>query len=137
MTAPDSSVLVAGYLPNHRFHEQAANALADVARSGCLLGHTLTETYAVLTARGGPYTVPGDTVVGYLERLLARDPIWLDGARYTRALGELQALDVDGGAIYDGLIAIAAREAGAQLVTLDRRATRTYQAVGTDFQLLA
>jgi predicted nucleic acid-binding protein len=137
VTAPDTSVLVAGYLRNHVFHQQAAGALAEVVRSGRLLGHTLAETYAVLTAGGGPYEVPADSVLLYLERFLAREPVWLGGSGYREALTTLAAAGVEGGAVWDGLIGLAAREAGTQLVSLDRRAATTYERIGLDFRLLA
>jgi predicted nucleic acid-binding protein len=137
VTSPDSSVLVAGFLQNHRFHTEAARALAEVLRGGRLLGHTFAETFAVLTAAGGPYDAPGATVVRYLERFLAREPAWLSGARYVGALSELADAVIEGGAVYDGLIALAARDAGARLVSLDRRAATTYARVGVDFELLA
>jgi hypothetical protein len=34
MTAPDSSVLIAGFVPSHRFHEAALPSLAEVATRG-------------------------------------------------------------------------------------------------------
>jgi hypothetical protein len=41
-----------------------------------------------------------------------------------------------GGAVYDALIAAAARESGLRLMSLDHRAVRTYVAMGVDHQLL-
>ena len=40
------------------------------------------------------------------------------------------------GAVYDGLVALAARENGAVLVTRDARARATYEAVGTSVEIL-
>lgn len=44
---------------------------------------------------------------------------------------EIARHGVSGGATYDGLVALAARENGAVLVTRDARARSTYEAVGT------
>jgi toxin FitB len=135
-TIPDSSVLIAGYLRTHEFHTAAVTVLADVRQAGRLLGHTMAETYAVLTAPAGPYAVPGDSVVRYVERLAQREPAWLPAPRYTDALAELARLGIGGGAIYDGLIAFAAREIGGRLVSLDRRAAPTYRRLGAEHRLL-
>jgi len=135
--APDSSVLVAGYLRGHRFHAATAAALAQIARSGCLIAHTIAETYAVLTATGGPFDVPGETVIAYIEQFMHAEPVWLSGPRYAPALAELAAAGIHGGAIYDGLIAVAARDAGATLVSLDRRAAPVYALLGAPYELLA
>ncbi len=49
----------------------------------------------------------------------------------------LAPLDISGGAVYDALVALAAREAGATLVTRDRRAASTYAALQAGFELVA
>ncbi len=53
------------------------------------------------------------------------------------ALNRLEELGIWGGATYDGLIAMTAAAEGATLVTLDRRARRTYALVGADVELVA
>ncbi len=55
---------------------------------------------------------------------------------YLHALNELVTLEIVGGAIYDGLIALAARDAEKKLLTLDRRAVPTYEAVGVEYEIL-
>jgi len=42
----------------------------------------------------------------------------------------LSRLGIAGGAVYDGLVALAAQEHGAALATRDNRARGTYEAVG-------
>ena len=135
MTAPDTSVLVAGFDPSHLFHEQAQEALGEVRRRGRLVAHTIAETFAVLTA-AGPYGLAGTTVLTYLERFLDREPIGLEPTAYVRALAELTDVDLVGGAVYDALIALAARDAGATLVSLDRRAAATYRRCRAQFALV-
>ena len=41
-----------------------------------------------------------------------------------------------GGATYDGLIALTARNQGLKLISLDRRAVPTYEAVGVEYEIL-
>lgn len=100
-----------------------------------LCGHALVETYAVLTR------LPGDA------RLDPRDAVrliddnvgehLLPSPETTRAAHrELARLGVCGGATYDGLVALAARDSGAVLVTRDARARPTYEAVGARVHLL-
>jgi len=135
VTAPDTSVLVAGFDSSHPFHEPAQEALGEVRRRGRLIAHTIAETFAVLTAVG-PYGLPGATVLAYLERFLDREPIGLEPTAYVRALTELAEVDLVGGVVYDALIALAARDAGATLVSLDRRAATTYRRCRAQFELV-
>jgi predicted nucleic acid-binding protein len=48
----------------------------------------------------------------------------------------LAAGGIRGGAIYDALIGATAAEAGLPLLTFDRRAQRTYEAVGVEVRFL-
>jgi predicted nucleic acid-binding protein len=50
-----------------------------------------------------------------------------------KALGER---GVAGGAVYDGLVALAARANGATLATRDARARATYEALEVDIELI-
>ena len=94
-----------------------------------LSGHALAETYSVLTR------LPGDA------RLAAEDAARLLDARFTAPLVlsarharevhvTLSRIGIAGGAVYDALVALAAREHGAPLATRDARARGTYDAVG-------
>lgn len=136
MIVPDTSVLIAGFDSTHPSFDQAARALGKVRRSGKLVAHTLAETFAVLSAPGGPYPATAADVLAYLEQFLVRTPIGLAPSRYPAAIRELGAAGVNGGAVYDGLIAITARQAGAELASLDVRASTTYERVGVSFALL-
>lgn len=137
MIAPDSSVLVAGFVTGHRFHGAAVSALAEVRSGGCLVAHTMAETYAVLSAPGGVYRVEPGAVVAYLDQFVERtSPIQPQPDAYGEALDLLAGEGRVGGAIYDALIALAARDAGATLVSLDRRAERIYELCGVEARLL-
>jgi predicted nucleic acid-binding protein len=133
---PDSSVLIAGFIPAHASHRQALGALREVRDRGRLVAHTLAETYAVLTAPGGPAAAPGETVLAYLSQFLEREAIVLEAPVYLETLTRLSRAGLAGGAVYDALIAAAAREAGARLVSLDRRAARAYLACAVEAELL-
>ncbi len=100
-----------------------------------LSGHALAETYSVLTR------LPGDARVDPADAVLLIDenfeflPL---GARAARAAHrEFARRGIAGGATYDGLVALAAREHGADLVTRDARARSTYEALGVNTQVLA
>jgi predicted nucleic acid-binding protein len=136
--APDSSVLVAGFAPSHRFHRAVLPSLAEVAAHGSLIAHTIAETYSVLSAPGGIYRAEPGAVVSYLDQFLAEDsPIPVLPAAYREALDLLAANGRPGGAVYDALIALAARDAKVILVSLDGRAAPTYELCGVDARLLA
>jgi predicted nucleic acid-binding protein len=64
------------------------------------------------------------------------DRLTLDRDAQADAPDELSALGIAGGAVYDGLIALTARAAGAELVSLDRRAAETYERCGASVRLL-
>jgi predicted nucleic acid-binding protein len=134
---PDSSVLVAGFVVEHRFHRVAEAAVAEVRAEGRLVAHTMAETYAVLSAPGGVYRVGPDSVAAYLDKFLDGDaPIQPRPAAYREAL-ELLVDDGRGGApIYDALIALAVRDAAATLISFDRRAKPTYELCGVEARFL-
>ncbi len=52
-------------------------------------------------------------------------------------IGACASMSIGGGAVYDALIGATAKEHGATLLTLDRRAVRTYQRLGVDIDLVA
>lgn len=138
MIAPDTSVLVAGFDPDHQFHAEAVPVLVDVKASGRLVAHTMAETYSVLSSPGGPYRFEPGAVVAYLDQFIERsDPIQPRIGSYREALDLLGTRSRAGGAVYDALIALAARDAGVSLVSLDRRAERTYAACRVEARILA
>ena len=93
------------------------------------------ETYAVLTRLPGDARVsPADAVLLLEENFgpgLALSPNTLRTAHR-----EFAASGVAGGAAYDGLVALAARETGMILATRDERALATYQAVGISVEIV-
>jgi len=97
----------------------------------------MAEAYSVLCSPGGPFRFEPEPVVAYLDQFLEHaDPIQPRIGSYREALDLLGAGNLAGGAVYDALIALAARDAQAELVSLDLRAERTYAACGVEARLL-
>ena len=125
--AVDTSVAVPLLVRSHNHHEAVVcwwNG-QDVA----LCGHALAETYSVLTR------LPGDARLAPADAARLLDarfsaPLVLSSSRTRKLPGTLSRLGIAGGAVYDALVALAAREHGAALATRDARARGTYDAVG-------
>jgi predicted nucleic acid-binding protein len=123
----DTSAAVALVIEDHEAH---ATTLAAVrGRRLGLAGHAWFETYSVLTRLPGLLRrSPADVAL-----LLAHDfPASAFLAHETAAaLGpELARLGISGGAVYDGLVAAAARQDGRELLSADERARSVYEALG-------
>jgi predicted nucleic acid-binding protein len=132
--AIDTSVAVPLLVGTHRDHATVAHWWNG--QEVALSGHALAETYSVLTR------LPGDA------RLAPTDAAQLLNARFSsplvlsvshiRKLPEtLSRLGIAGGAVYDALVALAAKEHGAALATRDTRARGTYDAVGVKVIIVA
>jgi len=99
--------------------------------------HALLETYSVLTRLPPPYRVASAVVQALLRRWFPAGRILVASAELQRdAVDRLQAVGVDGGAVYDGMVALTARAHGERLLTFDQRAMRTYEALGVEYELL-
>ena len=132
LTTVDTSVLVAGLQRWHPMHVAAFEVLrrADL-RVG---GHVLAETYSTLTGGVARPRLPAADVALALARF--GEPLILSAAGYVALLRRLAERGSVGGAIYDAVVGATAREANAHLVSLDRRAARTYEVVGVDYELI-
>jgi toxin FitB len=130
----DTSVAVPLLLTSHQAHGTVNVSIGH--RSVALAGHAANETYAVLTRLPGDARLsPGDAV-----RLLGarfEPPVILDAEPARAALAVLADLEIAGGATYDGLIALAARQSGHPLASRDRRAGETYRRLGVEVELLS
>jgi predicted nucleic acid-binding protein len=137
MIAPDTSVLIAGFMPDHPLHGVAEAALTEVRKDGCLIAHTMAETYAVLSGPADVFRVEPRVVVAYLDEFLEdAEQIPAQPDAHREALGLLAGEGRGGASIYDALIALTARDTGATLVSLDRRAKPTYELCGVDARFL-
>ena len=134
MIAVDTSVAVAVALPWHEAHAAARSALPRTKTA--LLAQVAVETYSVLTRLPPPQRVPAAVARDYLNETFARPPLVLPPDGYERLLELAAAEGIAGGAVYDALVGATAREAGATLLTLDRRAVATYQLLRVDYRLV-
>ncbi len=130
----DTSAAVPLVVRSHVAHEAVRRHLKG--RQAVLTAHSLTETYSVLTrlpgdarlaaadaarlieANFGPTLVPKPAAVVNLPRLLA-------------------PLGIAGGAVYDALVALAAKARDVPLVTRDARAIGTYAAIGVETEIIS
>jgi predicted nucleic acid-binding protein len=121
-------------MTSHRNHGVVV-AWAE-SRTLSLCGHALAETYSVLTRLPGDARVDAaDAVVLIDENFVASPQL---GARASKsAHREFARLGIAGGATYDGLVALAARENGVVLATRDARARSTYEALGVVTEVVA
>jgi predicted nucleic acid-binding protein len=131
--AADSSITIAALWGDHPAHEAAAEALAACRTT---IAHVAIETYSVLTRLPAPHRADATTVVTALAERLPSTYATLDASDCTSTLGRLAAAGVSGGATYDGLIAMTALEHDLELISRDRRAARSYRALGVRFKLL-
>ena len=128
MIALDTSVAVPLLVQTHTAHSAVVRWWAG--RPVALSGHALAETYSVLTRLPGDIRVePGDAA-----RLLSSrfsSALHVDPSTAANLPSILADLGIAGGAVYDALVALAARDNDCTLATRDARARATYVAVGT------
>ena len=131
--AADSSIAIAALLGDHPAHKTASEALA-----GCktTIAHVAAETYSVLTRLPPPNRADATTAAAALAERLPSACAALNAGNYANAPARLAAAGISGGATYDGLIALTALEHDLDLLTRDRRAARSYRALGVRFTLL-
>ena len=129
----DTSTAVALIIEDHEAHVATLDAVRG-RRLG-LAGHAWFETYSVLTRLpAGLRRSPADAL-----RLLARNfPAsgFLGEADAADLGGELARLGISGGAVYDALVAAAARQHRLPLVSADARARPAYEALGAEIELI-
>lgn len=133
MIAADTSVVVAAFASWHEGHESALRVLERRPR---LPVHVVAETYSVLTRLPPPHRTSFEVAAQFIALRFQNPFLHLsdDGLRST--LGTAATARIGGGAIYDALIAATAAEAGAVLLTRDRRAVGVYETLGTQYDLL-
>ncbi|MGF1648587.1 MAG: type II toxin-antitoxin system VapC family toxin [Kineosporiaceae bacterium] len=124
VVAVDTSVAVPLLVRPHPAHESTRQWGRD--KSLRLAGHAALETYSVLSRLPGDLAVDPATAHALIDGLFA-EPLTLDAPAQRSAVALLAAHGVAGGAVYDGLVALAALAHGVLLATRDRRALGTYQ----------
>jgi predicted nucleic acid-binding protein len=129
--ALDTSAAIPLLMSSHVAHREVRRQLQG--HDLVLTQHSLAETYSVLTR------LPGDA------RVAARDAVRLIDANFdppalmplevaTAVPASMAELGIVGGAVYDALVALAARSHSLTLVTRDLRASATYSVVGVDLR---
>jgi predicted nucleic acid-binding protein len=125
--AADTSVAVAAFASWHESHEQARSALRDEV---VLVAHCALETYSVLTRLPPPHRAARELVQEFLATQFTEPYLVLDVGAQRDLTARLVKLGIDGGAVYDALVALTASAAGATLISADRRAADTYRRCG-------
>jgi predicted nucleic acid-binding protein len=133
MKAADSSVVIAAFATWHEHHALAREAMSGQPR---LIAHAAVESYSVLTRLPPPHRAPAPIVHAFLARRFTEPFLTLSEAGYRELLAVVAARQIPGGSAYDALIALTATEHQATLLTLDQRASATYQAVGATVEQL-
>jgi hypothetical protein len=129
----DSPVAVAAFGGWHELHAPAVEALGS---SPALVAHAALEAYSVLTRLPDPFRAPAATVVEYLAGNFPAGRL-APAVAGQRALPEtMERAGLRGGSVYDGLVGLTAKAAGAVLLSLDTRAAGTYERLGVPYRLV-
>ena len=132
--AVDTSVAVPLLVSSHRDHAVVTRWWDG--QQVALSGHALAETYSVLTRLPGDARLAPPDAARLLDARFA-PPLLLSGARARKLPDTLSRLGIAGGAVYDALVALAAKEHEVALATRDGRAKGTYDAVGVEVIVVA
>ena len=131
--ALDTSAAIPLLLRNHEAHGAVRNRVASQTVS--MTGHSLIETYSVLTRLpGDARLLPGDA-----SRLLETGfapPILIDEHAVADIPRVLAERGIAGGAVYDALVALAVKGTDVTLLTRDLRAVATYSILDVPFELV-
>ncbi len=134
MIAVDTSVVVAGFASWHEHHETARGAL-DTGPS--LPSHAALESYSVLTRLPHGLRVSPSLVVEFLADTFPEPSLVIPATVARHIPARLSDIGIEGGAVWDALIAITAAAHDATLLTFDARAARAYARCGVEAELLA
>jgi uncharacterized protein with PIN domain len=131
--AVDTSVAVASLDESHEAHVACRAAAVD--HRPALAGHAAFETFAVLTRLPGPSRVSAGLARELLDAAYP-DRCWLRPDEQNQLLALFPSIGVVGGMVYDALVGAAARQAERVLLSRDRRALRTYEALGVNVEFV-
>ncbi|GAB3883456.1 type II toxin-antitoxin system VapC family toxin [Kibdelosporangium lantanae] len=133
MKVVDSSIVIAAFASWHEHHAIAVKALADRPR---LVAHAAIESYSVLTRLPPPHRAQPSIVHEFITQRFPEPFLVLSETGYQELLAAVSANQILGGPTYDALIGFTAAEHEATLLSLDQRATTTYEAVGVAVEQL-
>lgn len=131
--ALDTSVALPLMLLSHPMHELVRDVIG--LRPIALAGHAEVETLSVLTRLPGDARIDRTDAIVVLTRGLA-PVLHPDLGSADSPAVRIAVLGISGGAVYDALVALAALDNGATLMTRDQRALPTYARVGVTVELI-
>jgi predicted nucleic acid-binding protein len=131
--AVDSSVVIAAFATWHEHHSIARKAMAGRPR---LIAHAAIESYSVLTRLPPPHRAHPSIVHAFISERFTEPFLALSETGYLQLLATVAAGQILGGPAYDALIAFTAVEHQVTVLSLDQRATPTYEAVGATVEQL-
>lgn len=130
MPVVDTSVAIATVVAAHPDHDRCWDVVTRHQPS--IAGHASIEAFSVLTRL--PVV---DRVSSHEARALLRSNfaavVWPGAKALEAFLDRCDDAGITGGAVYDALVALAVVATADTLLTLDRRAHRTYAAMGVTF----
>ncbi|MGH3616316.1 MAG: PIN domain-containing protein [Pseudonocardia sp.] len=133
MIACDTSVLVAAFDRTNSAHDVAVAALR---RSDALIEHVAVETFSVLTRLPVHHRAPPELAARFLAHHFPAEVPRLPSPGADVLIATGLRTGISGGAVYDLMVGLAAAHASSTLLSLDRRAARTYEAADVDHTLL-
>lgn len=134
LLAADSSVAVPLVLANHPDLEIIAAWARDKPKL-YLSGHALAETYSIITRLRVPFRVSAEVARSVIDASFA-GTIYPKASTLRKLHRIFAEVGISEGAVYDGLVALAALDNGATLVTRDIRASATYDALGVTTEII-
>ena len=133
MTIVDTSMVVPALATWHVAHDLVRRA----AKGAHVAAHARLETYSVLTRMPFPHRLDGSVVADLLDRWFPPDRIVVASTDLSVSIVDrCNRAGIEGGAVYDALVGLTGAEVGAELLTRDVRAARTYQLLGIAFRLI-
>jgi predicted nucleic acid-binding protein len=129
----DTSVLVPALVSWHPHHDSARRAVREGLER--VPAHVLLECHSVLTRLPAPHRISPDRAAEVLTHLDVK-AVSLPASRHRDLIADLGLARIKGGAVYDALVAATARHHDLRLLTRDRRARATYDAIGVGYTLL-
>jgi predicted nucleic acid-binding protein len=127
----DTSAALALVIEDHD-HFSAVSARVESLTLG-LAGHAHFEVFSTLTRLPEPMRVTASVAAAIIVDSFPESRFLGENGQ-AALLAEFAAGGISGGAVYDALVGCAAREHGVTLLTCDRRAERTYQALGVTYE---
>ncbi len=129
----DSSTAIALLSPDHPSHDDVKRVCKGQTLG--LAGHAMVETYSVLTRMPGAARRTRAAAQRFIDSEFAAS-VPLPAPVALHAVATFAREGIAGGAVYDGLVGLAAKAAGITLLSCDRRAAPTYAALGVDVRLI-